>query len=166
MRAAVPGFRCRALPSPCSGVKVRREESGHPADCGLINRPQTAVWVYQGPPARQAAQEVPALRAGKGRAVWETVSVALPEGAPQQLPQTPILESPTRPQGSISALAGFSLRITAWAGKPHHNITRYCVTPRVTGSTPKTVIKLQAESLRIDILPAAGYTTGRYVKLL
>ena len=59
-----------------------------------------------GQPNTSGFNECPPVRRGgqagtiKGKAVWETVSVALPGGAPQQPPQTPIWFIPLTPKGN------------------------------------------------------------------
>lgn len=74
--------------------------------------------------------------------------------------------SPSVPQGRVNARAASELRRSVGAGNPHHNITLHCITPRINGGAPKERRQVGKGLSRSKALPAAGYTTRRYVKLL
>lgn len=66
----------------------------------------------------------------------------------------------------MNARAASVLRGGVGAGNPHHNITHHCITPRINGDAPKERRQVGKGISRSKVLPAAGYTTRRYVKLL
>ena len=66
----------------------------------------------------------------------------------------------------MNARAASVLRGNVGAGNPHHNITHHCITPRINGGAPKEHRQVRKGISRSKVLPAAGYTTRRYVKLL
>ena len=66
----------------------------------------------------------------------------------------------------MNARAALALRRSVGAGNPHHNITHHCITPRLNGGAPKDRRQMGKGISRPKVLPAAGYTTRRYVKLL
>ena len=68
--------------------------------------------------------------------------------------------------GAMNARAALVLRRSVGAGNPHHNITHHCITPRINGGAPKERLQVGKGISRSKALPAAGYTTRRYVKLL
>ena len=66
----------------------------------------------------------------------------------------------------MNVRAASALRGSVGAGNPHHNITLHCITPRINGGAPKERRQVGRDCSRSKVLPAAGYTTRRYVKLL
>lgn len=66
----------------------------------------------------------------------------------------------------MNARAASVLRGSVGAVNPHHNITHHCITPRINGGVPKGRRQGGKGISRTKVLPAAGYTTRRYVKLL
>lgn len=66
----------------------------------------------------------------------------------------------------MNARAASVLRGSVGAGNPHHNITLHCITPRINDGDPKERRQVGKGISRPKVLPAAGYTTRRYVKLL
>ncbi len=67
--------------------------------------------------------------------------------------------------GAMNARAASELRRSVGAGNPHHNITHHCITPRINGGAQKERNQVGKGISRSKVLPAAGYTTRRYVKL-
>ena len=75
---------------------------------------------------------------------------------------------PSQPpqRGAMNARAASELRTAESAGNPLHNITQHCITPRINGGAPKERHQVGKSISRSKALPAAGYTTRRYDKLL
>ena len=143
-------------------------------DCGRRSRPQTRSSHAQ--MARLRRPSVPDRR---------PANALLRESGHGRQPPNPPLQSlavlrsrfrvcqpcwfiPSQPPqgGAMNARAASVLRGSVGAGNPHHNITLHCITPRINGGAPKEHRQVRKGISRSKVLPAAGYTTRRYVKLL
>ena len=143
-------------------------------DCGRRSRPQTRS--SHAPMACPRRPSVPDRRPAR--------ALLRESGHGRQTPNPPlqslaVLRSrfrvcqpcwfiPSQPPqgGAMNARAASALRRKVGAGNPHHNITHHCITPRINGGAPKERRQVGKGIYRSKVLPAAGYTTRRYVKLL
>jgi len=146
----------------------------HRRDCGRRSRPQTRT--SHAPTARPRRPSVPDRRpanalkgkSGRGRqppnpplqslAVLSFLVSRLSTALVHPLPAS-LGRCNERP-GCVCASNH------RWCRYPHHNITHHCITPRNNGIAPKGPRQVGKGNSRSSVLPAAGYTTRRYVKLL
>ena len=143
-QARVPDWSRRLGSSPLSTFAAQGTSAltaTHRRDCGRRSRPQTRSTSRTiGPPsAPVCSRPAPCKRTdawtsrAKGGSGQETVPVAAGSVNRHRLLQF----NPSQPPkgGAINARALSSLRITAGAKNPRHNITQHCITPRGSGGS-------------------------------
>ena len=150
-------------PSPPRGLPLLLPRAGETVAAGAVHRlarPHAQLACPRRPSVpdrRPANAQMPGQAGQKGKAVKRLCQ--LPPEASTVTDSCRFNPSQPPKGGAINARALSSLRITAGAKNPRHNITQHCVTPRVCGALRIGLRGVRESVFQLNLVPAAGYAT-------